>query len=160
MDQFRGVRSVAIIEHLQPYHGIAEGVDQQVLYQLSRLNNADKHRKLVLFVSGLINVIFEVHAGGQFRRGVGIDSLGGLGFAPDNARVFHFIPQGARPLKSDVRVQISGTPVVGIKVIDPNRKPQTEGFMNIETLIKGLIDHIGGERGILDALEPLVRRHV
>jgi hypothetical protein len=147
--------AVAIIKRLQPYHGIQAGVDQQALYQLNRLNNADKHRNLTVFIAGLINVIYEINVGGVFARDVSRDRLGNLGLARDNAHVFHFIPKGAVPMRSDVKVQISGTPVVGIKTVNPHGKSQSaEGVMNVELLFSNLLDHIPD---ILTALEPFVR---
>jgi hypothetical protein len=147
--------AVALIKRLQPYNGIADGVDQEVLYQLNRLNNGDKHRQLIVVVGGLLNAIFEISVGGHFKREVARDSEGSTGFAPDNARVFHFIPKGAVPQRSAVKVEISGTPVIGIQIVDPNRKPQAVGFMEIEALMKGLLAHIPN---VLATLEPYVRR--
>jgi hypothetical protein len=141
--------AVALIKRLQPYHGIADGVDQDVLYQLSRLNNADKHRQLVVFLGGLLHVIYEVNVGGHFARAAT------SGFKADNTRVFHFIPTAGPIQRSDVKVQISGTPVVGIKVVDPHRQPKApEGFMEIGALLEKLLTHVPE---ILDALEPYVR---
>ncbi len=147
--------AIALIERLQPYHGIGAGAEQEALYQLNRLNNADKHRQLVLFAAGLLNCICDVHYAGGFRRTTLKDSEQGLGFAADGAHILHFSASPARPQKSDVNVQISGTPVVVFKVVRPSRESKRTGVMDIEALLAKLIEHVPA---ILTVLEPSVRR--
>ena len=146
--------AIAIIERLQPYHGVGQGVEQEALYQLSRLNNADKHRQLVVFSAGLLNTITDIHVAGTFKRVVTRDREGGIGFAPDGANIHHLSAGPGRLAKSDVKVQVSGTPIVAIDLIGPRGNPPSRGVMDVEALFTLLLDHIPR---VLTALEPYVR---
>jgi hypothetical protein len=148
--------AITIIERLQPYHGRNEGPEQEALYQLSRLNNADKHRQLVTFAGGLLNMICDVNAAGAFTRKVHRNSKPGIPFARDGQHVLHFSSDAGRVRKSDVKVQVTGTPVVGIKIEAPYGRDKRAGFIGLEELLTLLIQHIG--TGILPTLEPYVRR--
>lgn len=148
--------AITIIERLQPYRGRKEGPEQEALYQLSRLNNADKHRQLVTFAGGLLNMISDVNAAGTFTRHVFRNEQPGTAFARDGQHVLHFSSTPAGLTKSDVTIQVTGTPVVGIKIEAPYGRDKRVGFIGLEELLATLIRHIG-ER-ILPALEPYVRR--
>lgn len=148
--------AVAIIKSLQPYNAPRDERDQEALYQLSRLNNADKHRQLVAFASGLLHVICEVSVGGEFERKPILDVDKRFGFAPDGAHVFHFATGPRVAPKSEVHVQVSGTPVVGIKIVSPDGHPDRAGYMNIEELFALLLPNVSNH--LFPALEPYVRR--
>jgi hypothetical protein len=146
--------AVDLIERIQPYHGRNEGPEQEALYQLSRLNNADKHRQLVAFAGGVQNMICDVNAAGHFTRHVADVNQQGISYARDGTHLFHF-SSVVRMLPSDVIIQLTGTPVVGIRIEAPYGGEKRPGVIGVEELLRLLIQHIG--RGILPALEPYVR---
>jgi len=104
---------VAMIKVAQPYQRTPDELKIDALALISRLENADKHRQLITLGYGVEDVhtivtarddILEQHA---------------LGFRESGAEVAKFGFSGRRPPpESEVKVQISGTASVAIKIAD------------------------------------------
>jgi hypothetical protein len=127
------------------------------LHILSRLENADKHRQLVTFTSGLTNVVTVVSARNQSVLQPSADPSFPL-FVNDGAVVVDFVDSFSPPLKeSEVNVRVEGAPRVAIKVIeeDPNHRGFA-GYLTIPELFEIIIKHVRND--IFPILEPYVRQ--
>ncbi len=138
--------AIAVIKAAQPYRR-GNKASIHVLYLLSRLENADKHRQHVPFAAGLDDTVATAKV-----RGKSIDlPMPNLPNAPtfvaDGAVVAHF---GYReqpnepPLNEwEVTVQVSGTPLVAIRLIDENRrKGKLPGYMPLLNLLETLLRQV------------------
>lgn len=146
--------AVAVIKELQPYRRPLEaGV--HILAQLSRLENADKHRQLIPVAAGLTGVTSTVSARGQF-----LDQpfRTPRHFIPDGAQIAHFGWLPTPPLQpSEVDVKVRGTPLVSIKVVERDlTQEQLPGWAPLDELLRHVIDGIRDE--VFPPLEPYVRR--
>jgi hypothetical protein len=127
------------------------------LHILSRLENADKHRQLVTFTSGLTNVVTVVSARNQYVLQPTADPSFPL-FVNDGAVVVDFLDSFSPPLKdSEVNVRVEGAPRVAIKVIEEDpRHRGFAGYLTIPELFEVIIKHVRND--IFPILEPYVRQ--
>lgn len=152
----KGMPAAAItaIKELQPYK---EGPDARIhlLAQLSTLENADKHRQLIPFAAGLRRVASKVTARGQVLYQTFPTPRH---FIPDGAQIAHFgwrIPPPLAP--SEVNVEVRGTPLVAIKVIQRDRSQKgLPGWSPTDELLRHIVEGIREE--VFPALEPFARR--
>jgi hypothetical protein len=129
--------AVAVIKQLQPYQpGGAPGT--HFLAQLSKLENADKHRQLLAFVPGLSEVTTIAEARGEVLTQ---SFLTPEHFVKKDAQVSHFGWLGSPSLEeSEVNVEVRGTPVVAIKLIEIER-----GYTPLNFMLQSGIDWIRDE---------------
>jgi hypothetical protein len=147
--------AVAAIKELQPYRQGAEA-SIHIFAQLSRLENADKHRELIPYAAGLNEVTTTAKA-----RGHTLDQAFKTPrhFIPDDAQIAHFgwnDPTGPPLQPSEVKVQVRGTPLVAVKVIERDMaKGQLPAYAPLDGLLRHVLDGIRDKA--LPALEPFVR---
>lgn len=106
---------IEAIKTLQPYQHGPQEVETQVIGMLSRLENADKHRQLIAIGAGLRDATTTV----RIKDGVQVfpAAAGRRELVDDGAIVSQFDWAGrARLLESEVNVEVSGTPVISIRV--------------------------------------------
>jgi hypothetical protein len=145
--------TIAVLKQLQPY-GVARP-NGHLLAVLSRLDNADKHRQLILFTVGLTKVTGWGEARGRVTelRVQRPDAF----VVDDGAELFHFAGRGpgGRLRYDEVDVKVRGAPLVTIKTASEGRRKVQE-FQPIgqffETAIQGM------REVIFPGLEPHVRR--
>jgi hypothetical protein len=147
--------AVAAIKDLQPYR---QGVEASIhiFAQLSRLENADKHRELIPYAAGLNDVTTTAKARGHtLDQGFKTPRH----FIPDDALIAHFgwNEPTAPPLQpSEVKVQVRGSPLVAVKVIERDMaKGQLPAYAPLDGLLRHVLDGIRDQ--VLPALEPFVR---
>jgi hypothetical protein len=103
------------IKVLQPYQHRPEEWDTHVLGILSRLENADKHRRLIALGSGLRDATARITVKGNsktYTLAKGIRQT-----VDDGAIVAQFDYIGRGPLnESEVEVEVSGTPVISVRI--------------------------------------------
>jgi hypothetical protein len=152
-------QAIEIIKAVQPYRR-GEGGSAHVLYLLSRLENADKHRELIPFAAGLNHAVAVVQARGQRIDLRMRDFPNALTFVADGHRVAHFghwLAAGAPSIEeAEVSVEVRGTLQVAIHIADraPTRGALPK-YMPLLSLLETLVRQIRGE--IFPALEPFVR---
>lgn len=140
--------AVAIIQRAQPYHLRPETAHEtHLLRVLSRLDNADKHRELIVLSSGLGNVKATVYA-----RRYSLTQGGPVNtFVEDGAQVLHFTTDRLWPpvSESEMNVQVRGTQLITVEVgLGPNDVFRVEGIGEM----------IPEMRAMFSALDPYVRR--
>ncbi len=142
----RGMASeaVAIIEELQPR--VADEPHLHPLAVLSRLDNADKHRNLVLGVPAIRDVSSEMCTFGSDPAHTWEQPL-----CYDGAEVakFGFRPGFPVPNESEVYVHVCGTPLVTVEI------GLKDGYVEVMPALRWLLDSVPTE--IFDVLEPFVR---
>jgi hypothetical protein len=148
--------AVRIIKAVQPYRRGGKGT-AHVLYLLSKLENADKHRELIPFAAGLNDTVATATARGQAIALPMPDLPEAPTFVADGHVVAHFgyrSAPGMPPLReSEVNVEVRGTPRVAIQIAE--RDPKTGAlpeFMPLLNLLETLLRQIRDE--IFPALEP------
>jgi len=143
----RGIDSQAraIIVALQPFHH-GDVAHRHVLGIVSRLDNADKHRELTTFTSGLLNVMVTLT-----RNGVTLSS------EPHRSTVAEFLKDGAvvgikdsaegdRPVRADelpteMQMDFTGTPVIFVRLARLDGKQrERSSFKLTETMAGALRD--------------------
>jgi hypothetical protein len=154
----RGMPAPAVeaIKSIQPY-GMGQHPEGSALYQLNRLNNADKHRQLVTFVSGLMYATVAVTVRGvplnQYAMG---QSVPEETFTQDGAMIAHGGREGLPVTpEAEMDVQIDGAPVVAVKIVEADGDGGT-GYMEILSLFDTLFPWLRDQ--VFPALEPYVRR--
>jgi hypothetical protein len=150
--------AIAIIKAVQPYKR-GDRASAHVLYLLSRLENADKHRELVPFAAGLNDTVATVTARGKSIDLRMPDLPDAPTFVADGAIVAHFghkVPPGEPPLReSEIVVEVRGTPLVAIRLTNQGRgKDALPGYMPLLSLLETLLRQIQSD--IFPALEPHV----
>jgi hypothetical protein len=100
--------AVEMIKLAQPYN--RKGSELETLGLISRLENADKHRELIVLGHGVADARSVVTAGGE------IIHQGTAGFRPDGSEVAKFGFRDRVPRESEVTVEVSGTATIAIKV--------------------------------------------
>lgn len=115
----RGLTAAAetVVIGSQPYAG--GDVETARIGVINRLENADKHRQLIVVSNGLHDPIFEFNIAGYVDRFA--DRLPSDHFA-ENGAIIEFDPP---PFNLEMDVQVSGTPIVTVKVsrIGGNQPP-------------------------------------
>jgi hypothetical protein len=140
--------AVAIIQRAQPYHlGPQRTRETHLLEVLSRLDNADKHRELIVLAPGVMNATANVAV-----RRISFAQGGPPGTVVENgAQVLHFTTENHWPpiRESEIYVQIHGTQQVTVEVglgADESFPPE------------GIRELIGLLREFFITLDPYVRR--
>jgi hypothetical protein len=100
--------AVAMIKAAQPYR--REDSVLETLSLISRLENADKHRQLIVLGRGVMNVRSVVTVGGEAIK------QETAGFRPDGAEIAKFGFRDRTPRESEVTVEVGGTASIAIKV--------------------------------------------
>jgi hypothetical protein len=140
--------AVAIIQRAQPYHlGPQSTKEVHLLGILSRLDNADKHRDLIVLAPGLTNMSVTFSA----RRFAQKFASRGSEVVEDGAQVAHVTTETLYPpvRESEVNVQIHGTPQVTVEV----------GLGAADALPADWASELIEEmRRFLQTLDPYVRR--
>ena len=145
--------AIALIKELQPYSMANDGFDAKLhpLGILGRLDNADKHRELVLLSGGVINLVAKVVARGERILQGPTTPDGTIGYVPDGAVCAHFGWHGTTPLEeSEMDVKISGTPEVAVDIGVP------KGIMGVRVAVELITRNLKEE--VLPALEEYVIR--
>jgi hypothetical protein len=156
--------AVAFIKSIQPYNLPPDVADLHFLYVLSRLENADKHRQLILLSRGVQDVALVCSMGPRVdvgRAEPGIFEDGAILIDMDwQVRITSLSPTGwqiataeALPTHAEMNVQVSGTATVAIKVI---RDSRDEEIFEVPQALYDMLKEIEGK--ILPALEPFTRR--
>jgi hypothetical protein len=140
--------AVAIIQRAQPYNLRPERAHEtHLLGVLSRLDNADKHRQLIVLSSGLGDAKTTVYARRyELTQGGPMNTM-----VENDAQILHFTTEKLWPpaSESEMYVQIRGTQLITVDVgLGPNDAFRVEG-------IHELIPEI---RNMFAALDPYVRR--
>lgn len=156
----RAIKDIApkartIIEELQPYK---YGTDafRNSLGILSRLDNADKHRKLITFSGGVKNVVGKARVGGQLVRMPRLP-LARNQFLSNDTPLAWDLPRtykGSAVNPSEVEVQFSATSVIHVQVTRPGGNRHDAPFP-VRPFMRGAILDV---RRVLRALEPFVIR--
>lgn len=149
--------AIAIIRKVQPYNR-GDKAPEHVLYLLSKLENADKHRELVPFAAGLNNTVAAVKARGHEIDLHMPDLPDGPTFVANGALVAHFAyrtwPGEAALQEREIYVTVRGTPLVAIQLTDRDSKEDLPAYMPLLDLLETLLRQI--KRDIFPALEPHV----
>ena len=80
----------------------------------------------------------------------------GPGLRDDGAEVARFIPKGTPPPESEVQVEVSGTPLVAMKVGSDEDARKATGVVGVFRLPDALDQILIEVSEVLDALEPLL----
>lgn len=100
--------AVEMIKTAQPYQ--RKDSELETLGLISRLENADKHRELIVVGHGVADARSVVTVGGEAIR------QETAGFRPDGAEVAKFGFDQRVPDESEVTVKVSGTATIAIKI--------------------------------------------
>lgn len=129
----------ALIKSVQPY--VTDEPDMHPLGVLSRLENADKHRRLIALASGVSDTRTLVYARGN------ILAQPGRGLRDEGAEVAHFTAAWTPPLQeSEVHVQVRGTPRVTLRVAD------IDGHFALPDSLQVVIDTVTDTLALLEML--------
>ena len=116
--------AMAVVKRAQPYNGAEPS--HHVFAIISRLENADKHRKLIVVGAGLDDALLTTSFRGRTLRR---PQVGLHQFLEDGAEIQSRLPSVIRPplRDSEVDVQLDGTAVIQVKVTTPggNKSPYT-----------------------------------
>lgn len=154
-DRVKGMPSDAI-DHFKELQPLGDDAETHPLYLLSRLENADKHRQLVVLASGLIGVTSTISARGDTLAQTVPEPEGAIGFVEDGWQVVH-AGWGGAPLRDDeISVTVSATPLVTVPVIEANKAAKRQGaHMAVVDLVAGIMQGI--EADVVPSLEPFAR---
>ncbi len=155
------------IQALQPYNRGAQA-RSNTMYLLNRLDNADKHRQLLLLAPGLNDVVSHVVVRGQtLALPMPNWADGHAAFVDDGAVVAHFGYAGtsavtksgiwypAGPLQDEeVSVEVRGSPEVALQIVDPEAKGP-RSFMPFVALVDAILWDC--RHNWIPTLEPFVR---
>jgi hypothetical protein len=137
---------VAILKRLQPREDTGDGTQAIPIAVINSLSNRDRHEKLPIFVSGLLEVYFRwTLPDGTVQRGKGISEGSDL-FFENKARLQ--IPEDA------MDVEIEGTPLVAVRV--GQDKAGRDRHLMIPTFLDELMPSIRAD--VIDKLVPYVVR--
>jgi hypothetical protein len=145
------IEAIAFIKSVQPYNAPVDQVETHFLRIISRLENADKHRNLVLLGSGVKNGTLVV----SINEDVRVIPMG-PGIVEDGAPLVDSNWGASGPLRQlltnpKVNVQVAGTATVALKIV-------RDGGHNIFELPESLDQLVGNvESKIIPGLEPFVR---
>jgi hypothetical protein len=132
--------AVALIKRLQPYSNPADDIAAHPIGVLSRLENADKHRNLIILGGGVEDGTTIVTARGQTLE------QDAFGYRHDGAEIAKFSPVGPdmEDLKEgEVSVEVRGPTVIALRI---GREPDIANYNARATLA-------GPGAGILDAVK-------
>jgi hypothetical protein len=132
---------VAMIKAAQPYR--REDSVLETLSLISRLENADKHRQLIVLGHGVADARSVVTVGGEAIK------QGTAGFRPDGAEVAKFGFRNHVPRESEVTVEVSGTATIAIKVAD------IDGYFGMPESLEVLIGWM--RNSVIPDFTPFVR---
>jgi hypothetical protein len=142
-------RAIENIKALQPYRATSRSfVSQHELLIISRLDNADKHSRLIPYVTRLNSAHWLIQL--PRREPIRGNHEGPL---QDGAELFRLDPAvlGLHS-EGDVDVKVYGTPLIAIEVGDQQfRVP-----INALLVVAGTIGHL--RRVVFPSLEPFVRK--
>jgi len=102
--------AVEMIRKAQPYQ--RKNSQLETLGLISRLENADKHRELIVVGHGVADARSVVTVGGEAIK------QETAGFRPDGAEIAKFGFSASVPDESEVTVEVSGTATLAIKIAD------------------------------------------
>ncbi len=140
----------AIVVSFQPWESpVPQG---QPIGIISRLNNRDKHRELVVVATGARNTQVSVQTRDWYEEQ---NATPAGRFVQADAVVVEFTDTHTPPLSdAEVSVQLHATPMVYVEVSHPdgNRPPD---FIEIRHLMLGSIRQV---RDILRQMQPYIRR--
>lgn len=144
-----GAHATAIVVGSQPYR--SDSVASHIFGVLSRLENADKHRKIVAIGTNLRGGAISVFIRGEPYRTYMISHRN---FFDSNTEVLSFTVTNPALSEADVKVEGRGTAMISIKVagIEGNEAPAD--FMIYSTMLMALKN----VRYILKLMEPYVIR--
>jgi len=151
--------AVAVIKAVQPYWRSPEAAPWNVLALLSRFENADKHRQLILLTPKLRDVVTTLSLKGIPRLSQSPPTPPGVGFglADDGAQIGHFVLFGPTPPRdSEADVSVSGTPVVAIKVVEAYEGAGVPGYVEVVTWLDMMLEALRGD--LVPRLEPFIRK--
>ena len=108
--------ALTIIDELQPYNARTDP-KHHPLAIISRLDNADKHRELLVVAVGLGDVRTETYFRGRRFEQALPEHPKGRGFAQDGTQIAGFlVTLDPPPDESEVQVKVYGTPVVALDI--------------------------------------------
>jgi hypothetical protein len=118
------VQAKAIVEEMQPYQVGPKERHVHPLAVLNSLNNADKHRRLIVLALGLDEAVSTTKVRGD------IINQTVPGFAVDGSEVAKFgFPGRPEPTESEVEVTVSGTPRIAVDVGLRNKYPEASQML-------------------------------
>jgi hypothetical protein len=133
--------AVTMIKEAQPYR--REDSVLETLSLISRLENADKHRQLIVLGHGVMNARSVVTAGGQaIKQETG-------GFRENGAEIAKFGFSEQAPRESEVTVEVSATAAIVIKVAG------VDGYFGMPESLQALIAWM--RDGVIPDFMPFVR---
>jgi hypothetical protein len=139
--------AMPIVERAQPYRHRREGRDPQYvsIALLRTFQNADKHRRLVLVVSGLRDPIIWFDLGNRRKKRVRLPGIAGdRRLGPGTV-----IGRNAEPLPPNVKMEAEGT--LDIMIGDSKRRRSPDvAFHSCPDVFESMIQDV---TGLLDLLE-------
>jgi hypothetical protein len=139
----------ALIFQAQPY-GAGDQAHRAGLGVIGRLENADKHHKLIVVAPGIDNPVFHF-----FIRGTERYRVHGEGFAKDGAEIADLsIAEFPNLDESEVEVKVDGSVIVGVDV--GVKHGEGKGYMEVMSLLGSAI--VWERTQMFRALEPHIRR--
>lgn len=145
--------ALAIVERAQPYHS-RTGSHRNAIGILSRLENADKHRKLITIGGGVKNLVGTISIRGNVPP-VDLVYMSGRAFAKDDTEVGWEIPNRPAPdgtiiQPSEVEMHFIGTAVIHIKITRTKGNESPSDFSLRQTMLAAIRD----VRRIVRLIEP------
>lgn len=144
-----GAHATAVVLGAQPYQSDTPAT--HVLGVLSRLENADKHRKIVATGTNLRGGILSVFIRGKIYKTY---TIGHRHFFYNNAEVLSFTVANPNLREADVKVEGRGTAMISIKDRGIVGNEEPADFMIYSTMLMAL----NNVRYILKLMEPYVIR--
>lgn len=144
-----GPQTTAIVLGAQPYQSDTPAT--HIIGVLSRLENADKHRKIIAIGTNLRGATLSVFIRDQLYKTY---MIGHRDFFYNNAQVLSFDVANPRLGESDVRVEAGGVAMISIKDRGIVGNEEPADFMIYSTMIMALRN----VRYVLKLMEPYVRR--
>jgi hypothetical protein len=151
----------AAIERAQPYNMVVGPEEIVALSVLSRLENADKHRNLVLLTPGLDDIEMTVAVPDNFpqidvQNAHSVQRLGNTitirfdagGPCEDGTELFSFTSPGPT-LAGEMHMHVRGRAAVAIYI------PEMDGHLKMPDILDDLLDQV--EMITIPELEPFVR---
>ncbi len=146
-------RALAIVEGAQPYHS-ARGSHHDPIGIISRLGNADKHRRLITIGGGVKNLVITATIRNKPEPGE-LPLFDDRKFAKDNTTISIDIRDklaidGKVIQPSELELHFTGTAVIHVKITKPDGKDPPSDFSLRQTMLAAM----RRVREILHVIEP------
>jgi hypothetical protein len=135
---------ITVVKELQPYRRGPGFVELDPLAIISRFDNLNKHRGLIVTAGAIYDTATTVSVRGDVIK------QDAWGLREDGAEVAYFGLDPAIP-EAEVRVEISGTATVTLDIAGRERE-----YFEVPKALVGIPDYV--ENKVLTELEPFVRR--